>query len=63
LALAVPVADVAADRSFQNMRRVRTFVPSGMKEDTLSTLSNLIIENDLAQKIEFDKLIDFRKNV
>jgi hAT family C-terminal dimerisation region len=58
LALIVPVANVAAERSFSCMRRVRTFVRSSMKEDRLSTLSNLNIKNDLAQKIDFDRLID-----
>jgi hypothetical protein len=53
-----PVANVAVERSFSCMHRVRTFVRSSMKEDRLSTLSNLNIENDLAQKIDFDKLID-----
>jgi hypothetical protein len=29
-----------------------------MREDRLSALSNLNIKNDLAQKIDFDKLIE-----
>jgi hypothetical protein len=58
LALTVPVANVAAERSFSCMRRVRSYVHSSMKEDRLSALSNINIETDLAKKIEFDKMID-----
>jgi hAT family C-terminal dimerisation region len=48
LALTVPVANVASERSFSCMRKIRTFVRSSIKEDRLSALSNLNIENDLA---------------
>jgi hypothetical protein len=50
LALTVLVANVAAERSFSCMRRVRSYVRSSMKEDRLSALSNINIETDLVKK-------------
>ena len=58
LALTVPVANVAAERSFSCMRRIRTYVRSSMTEDRLSALSNINIETDLAKNIDLDELVD-----
>lgn len=58
LALTIPVANVTSERSFSCMRRIRTYVRSSMKEDRLSALSNINIENDLAKNIDFDKMIN-----
>ena len=58
LALTVPVANVAAERSFSCMRTIRTYVRSSMTEDRLSALSNINIETDLAKNIDLDELVD-----
>lgn len=44
------------ERSFSCTRVVRTFVPSSMKEDRLSALSNMTIENDVAEHIEYEMI-------
>jgi hypothetical protein len=49
---------VAAEQSFSCMRRIRTYVRSSKKEDRLSALSNINIENDLAKNIDLDELVD-----
>jgi hypothetical protein len=58
LALSEPVANVAAERLFSCMRRIRTYVRNSIKEDRLSALSNINIENDLAKNIDLDELVD-----
>jgi len=51
LALTVPIANVAAKRSFSSMRRIRTFVRSTMVE-------LLNIENELARNIDMDAIVE-----
>jgi hypothetical protein len=58
LALTIPVANVAAERSFSSMRRLRTYIRSSMKEERLSSLANLSLESELAKNINYDELID-----
>ena len=58
LALTVPVANVAAERSFSSMRKIRTYVRSSMKEQRLSAIATLSIECDLAKNINIDEVVD-----
>jgi len=58
LALTVPIANVAAERSFSSMRNIRTYTRSTMAEQRLSTIALLNIENELAKKIDLDKMVD-----
>lgn len=55
LALTVPVANVAAERSFSCMRRIRTYIRSTMKEDRLSGLANLSMGK--SSNIDYDDLV------
>ena len=57
-ALTVPVANVAAERSFSSMRKIRTYVRSSMKEQRLSAIAVLSIECDLAKNVDMDELVD-----
>ena len=58
LALTAPVANVAAERSFSCMRRIRTYVRSSMTEQRLSAIANLAIEADMAKLLDFDKVVN-----
>lgn len=58
LALTVPIANVAAERSFSSMRNIRTYIRSTMAEQRLSTIALLNIESELAKKIDLDKMVD-----
>ena len=58
LALTVPIANVAAERSFSSMRRIRTYVRSTMIEQRLSSIALLNIESELARNIDVDAIVD-----
>lgn len=58
LALTAPIANVAAERSFSCMRRIRTYVRSTMIEQRLSAIANLAIEADMAKSLDFDKVVN-----
>jgi len=58
LALTVPIANVAAERSFSSLRKIRTYVRSTMVEQCLSGIALLNIENELAKNIDYDKIVD-----
>jgi len=58
LALTVPVANVASERSFSSMRKIRTYVRSSMKEDRLSGIANLTVENEVAKRIDIDEVVN-----
>ena len=58
LSLTSPIANVAAERSFSCMRRIRTYVRSTMTEQRLSAIANLAIEADMAKSLDFDKVVN-----
>ena len=58
LALTVPVANVAAERSFSSMRKIRTYVRSSMKEERLSDIANLTVESEVAKEIDVDEVVN-----
>ena len=58
LAVTVPVANVASERSFSSMRKIRTYVRSTMKEQRLSTIALMNIESQLAKDIDIDSVVD-----
>ncbi len=58
LALTVPIANVAAERSFSSMRRIRTYVRSSMTENRLSSIAILHIESELSWSINMDSFVN-----
>ena len=48
LKLTLPIANVAAERLFSSLRKIRTYVRSTMVEHRLSGIAVLNIENELA---------------
>ena len=58
LALTVPVANVAAERSFSSMRKIRTYIRSTMTEQRLSCIALLSIESELTNSIDVNQLVD-----
>ena len=63
LALTVPIANVAAERSFSSMRKIRTYVRSTMLESRLSGIAVLNIESELAKNINYDEIVDIFKTL
>ena len=63
LALTVPIANVAAERSFSSMRKIRrpTYVRSTMLESRLTGVAVLNIENKLAKNNNYDDVVDIFK--
>jgi hypothetical protein len=58
LVLTLPIANVAAERSFSCMRRIRTYLRSTMTENRLSCLALLNIEDQLSRQIDLDTMVD-----
>lgn len=56
--LTVPVTVAKAERSFSKLKLIKNFLRSTMSQERLSGLALLSIENDRAQKINFDKIVD-----
>jgi hypothetical protein len=56
--LTVPVTVAKAERSFSKLKLIKNYLRSTMAQERLSSLTLLSIENDRAQKINFDKVID-----
>jgi len=63
LALTVPIANVAAERSFSSLRKIRMYFRNTMVEQRLSGIALLNIENELAKNIDYDKVVDTFKTM
>jgi len=53
----LPVSSATAERSFSRLKLLKTYLRSTMTEDRLSNLAILSIESNLAQTINFNKVI------
>lgn len=53
----LPVSSATAERSFSRLKLLKTYLRSTMTEDRLSNLAILSIESNIAQTINFDKVI------
>jgi hypothetical protein len=58
LALTVPVANVAAERSFSSMRKIRTYIRSTMGEQRMSSIALLNTESEMAKTVDLDQVVD-----
>jgi len=56
--MTLPAANVASERSFSSMQKIRTYVRSSMKEQHLSAIALLNIETELAKDVDMDELVD-----
>jgi hypothetical protein len=56
--LTVPVTVATAERTFSKLRIIKNYLRSTMSQERLSGLALLSIENDRAQKLDFNKIID-----
>lgn len=53
----LPVSSATAERSFSRLKLLKTYLRSTMTEDRLSNLAILSIERNIAQTINFNKVI------
>lgn len=53
----LPVSSATAERSFSRLKLLKTYLRTTMTEDRLSNLAILSIESNLAQTINFNKVI------
>ena len=56
--LTIPIASVAAERSFSSLKRTKTYLRKTMNQERLSSISIIHIEKELAQIIEIKNVID-----
>ena len=55
--LATPVTVASAERSFSQMKLIKTFSISTMTEERLSDSGIMSIENEIASVIDYDDLV------
>ncbi|KAL4134847.1 hypothetical protein QTP88_006548 [Uroleucon formosanum] len=55
--LTIPVTVASGERSFSKLKLIKTYLRSSMTDDRLSSLAILSIENDLAQKVNYEEAI------
>ena len=61
--LTIPVTVASAERSFSNLKLIKTFLRSTMSQSKLSYLAVISIEKDIGRAISYDDLIaDFAQN-
>ena len=58
IALTIAVTSTESERSFSTMKRIKTRLRTRMTEDRLSDLSILSIDNEIAQELQDDSIID-----
>ncbi len=54
----IPVTTATAERSFSKLKIIKTYLRSTMGQLRLSSLAILSIEKDIADKVDFNKIID-----
>ncbi|XP_022160852.1 zinc finger MYM-type protein 1-like [Myzus persicae] len=55
--LTIPVTVASGERSFSKLKLIKTYLRSSMTDDRLSSLAILSIENDLADKVNYEEAI------
>ena len=58
IALTIAVTSAESERSFSALKRIKTRLRTRMAEDRLSDLATLAIEKEVAQQVDYDKVID-----
>jgi len=56
--LTIPVASAGAERAFSKLKIIKNYLRSTISQDRLSGLATLSIENELAETLDYDQLID-----
>ena len=56
--LTIPVTVASAERSFSKLKLVKSYLRSTMSQERLNGLAVISIENDMAEKISYEELID-----
>ncbi|KAI4829740.1 hypothetical protein KUCAC02_001413 [Chaenocephalus aceratus] len=58
LYLTIPVTVATAERSFSNLKLIKTYLRSNMGQERLSGLATLSIENSRARKLDLSSVVD-----
>lgn len=58
LILTIPISNVAAERSFSVLRRLRNHLRTTMTEERISSLALLTMEKQMAQDIDLNRVVD-----
>ena len=58
LILTIPITVASGERTFSKLKLIKSYIRSTMTEDRLNALAIISIENEIAKKLDFDKLID-----
>jgi len=56
--LTIPVASAGVERAFSKLKIIKNYLRSTISQDRLSGLATLSIENELAETLDYDQLID-----
>ncbi|KAL7824863.1 hypothetical protein SRHO_G00343720 [Serrasalmus rhombeus] len=56
--LTMPLTVASAERSFSKLKLIKTYLRSSMNNDRLTQLAVISIENNVAQSISFDSILD-----
>ena len=56
--LTMPVCNASGERSFSVLKRVKNYLRSSLSQEHLSNLSLLFIENEVAQSLDYECVID-----
>ncbi|KAL6561543.1 hypothetical protein OROMI_017144 [Orobanche minor] len=56
--LTIPVTVASAERSFSKLKLVKSYLRSTMSQERLNGLAMIAIENDMAEKVSYNDLID-----
>ncbi|XP_025193938.1 zinc finger MYM-type protein 1-like [Melanaphis sacchari] len=56
--LTIPVASEGAERAFSKLKIIKNYLRSTISQDRLSGLAILLIENELAETLDYNQLID-----
>ena len=58
IALTIAVTSAESERYFSALKRIKTCLRTRMAEDRLSDLATLAIEKEVAQQVDYNKVID-----
>jgi len=58
IAVSLPVSTASCERSFSALRQIKTYVRNSMIETRLSAIAMLAIENERAQLLKVDDILD-----
>lgn len=56
--LSMPVSVASGERTFSKLKIIKTYLRNSMNQDRLNSLAIVSIENDVAESIDYDVIID-----